>query len=112
MIAYCGLNCENCDIFKAANDKKLAIKFADELKAAGHEDANPDWFVCQGCKGVDELCFTENCHMRKCCKEKGYENCSFCSEFPCESIKKFAKEGDQHGFALELLTDLKNKREK
>jgi len=74
MLAYCGLNCENCDIYKAANDKELAIKFANEMKNAGHTDANPDWFVCQGCKGADDLCWSENCHMRKCCREKDIDN--------------------------------------
>jgi len=37
----------------------------------------------------------QNCHMRKCARQKGFENCAYCNEYTCERIEKFfAKDPD------------------
>ena len=108
-IAYCGLDCEKCVKFngKFANKAKEIL---DAIEASGldewqehvprdeefsYEDFKKGliWFEkymhCPGCHAGGG---NPGCIIRKCCIKKEVENCSKCSEFPCDKIKKFKEE--------------------
>jgi hypothetical protein len=112
MISSCGLDCEACPIFKAANDPHFAEELASEWRNAGHPKAQAGWFKCQGCHGDDALVWSEDCAIRKCCRhDRKLENCSFCPEFPCELLSRFESDGlAHHRAAVENLRRMKKER--
>jgi hypothetical protein len=93
MIAYCGLVCSSCPTFLATqNDDDVARartaafyseKFGLHLK--------PEEINCDGCKseGGKLIGYCRECNIRRCCSGKGLDNCSACSEQPCEDLAKF-----------------------
>ena len=97
MIAPCGIDCAECSIYRAANSPAEAAKLAERRRAAGHEQAIPGWFRCQGCHGAEGLLWSGGCQIRRCCcSERHHEDCSLCDAFPCETITSFEDDGDKH----------------
>ena len=109
LIAACGLDCGNCLIQKAANDRAFAEKLAAEWRQSGRPQATADWFRCQGCHGPEDLIWTRDCKMRSCCiKTKKLANCSQCGEFPCSLIDQFEHDGQsRHAKAVRYLKELR-----
>ncbi len=93
MIAYCGLVCSDCPTFlatqnddDAGREKTVALyseKFGIDLKP---EDIN-----CDGCLSTSGklIGYCQNCEIRKCCREKGLENCAVCKEQSCDKLSTF-----------------------
>jgi hypothetical protein len=93
MVAYCGLVCSDCPTFQAtkndddaAREKTAALsseKFGFNLKP---EDIN-----CDGClsNGGKLIAYCQTCKIRKCCRDKGLDNCAVCDEQTCEKLLKF-----------------------
>jgi Protein of unknown function (DUF3795) len=93
MIACCGLVCSDCSTFLAtqnddddAREKTAALyaqKFGLQLKK---EEIN-----CDGCLSVGgrQIGYCQVCEIRKCCREKGLENCAWCEAQPCEQLRRF-----------------------
>ncbi|HTY46953.1 MAG TPA: DUF3795 domain-containing protein [Methanomassiliicoccales archaeon] len=83
MIAYCGLDCRECDFFKATrtNDQewkeRLAKKWADGLQVE-----------CDGCKSdrISGWC-SKKCKVRPCAEKKGVRTCADCKEFQCDVLR-------------------------
>ncbi len=93
MIAYCGLVCSNCPTFLATkNDDDVAREKTAALYAEKFGlDLKPEDINCEGCKSVRGklIGFCQVCEIRRCCSEKGLENCTLCDEQPCENLVKF-----------------------
>ena len=93
MIAYCGLVCSDCPTFLATrNDddvarKKTAAFYAEKFGFR----LKPEDINCDGCKSENGklIGYCQSCEIRRCCREKGLENCTLCSELPCENLIKF-----------------------
>ena len=68
-IAYCGVNCSECDDYRNG--------------------------ICVSCRRTgwpeDGICMPV-----KCCMEKQIEFCGCCNSFPCESMAGFYQESDSH----------------
>ena len=109
MISACGLDCDACPIFKAANDSRFAETLAAQWREAGQPEAVADWFKCQGCHGDDSLVWTEDCAIRKCCiQDHKFENCSMCKDFPCKLLLDFESDGlATHRAAVEHLKTMR-----
>jgi len=46
-----------------------------------------EWFANSGCSGCLQGGGMPTCEIRNCCKEKGFNNCYFCSDFlKCEKL--------------------------
>jgi hypothetical protein len=105
-ISCCGLNCSKCVSYKGKYSKKA--KEITQAIEKSHMDSWHDkskkepefswhdfkkglqWFSkLPGCRGCRECGAVPNCIIRACCKEKKVENCSKCSEFPCDKVAKF-----------------------
>jgi hypothetical protein len=110
MTACCGIDCTDCPIFMAAQDHDKARALAASWRENGYGDAVPEWFRCQGCRGPDELVWSEDCVLRSCCKGKALECCDACVEFPCCKIRAFESEGGHHGDAVAKLREMHDKR--
>lgn len=93
MIACCGLVCSNCPAFLATqNDDDVAR----EKTAAAYSEKfgfkfKPEDINCDGClsDGGRIIAYCRTCAIRKCCREKGLDNCAICEEQPCDKLTKF-----------------------
>lgn len=91
MIAYCGLRCDECDIYKATNsgEKELKVSVAqkfssDDYHIGAHE------IECSGCtkNSLVVFKFCNECEIRKCGISKNIETCGECSDYPCDLLSK------------------------
>lgn len=93
IIACCGLVCSSCPVFIATqNDddnarEKTAVFFS---KKYGF-DFKPEDINCDGClsEGGRLIAHCSICEIRKCCREKGIENCVICKNQPCGILVRF-----------------------
>lgn len=92
MIAYCGLRCNECEVFKVsqANDyeqkKQIAKHWSDQFEAK----FKPEDVDCRGCKS-DKLSgwCRKICKMRTCAEERQVKTCAHCDDYPCGNMKEF-----------------------
>ena len=91
-IAYCGLDCKNCEAYKATvnDDDELRIKVAKEWSEMNHAEITPQMINCQGCRldGVKTPFCDKMCPIRQCALSKSVETCGDCCEM--NSCKKLA----------------------
>lgn len=82
MIAYCGLNCENCDAYLATinDDQELRIKTAKQWAELNHAPILPEHINCQGCRvdGAKTVFCDSMCGIRQCALKKGVATCGDC----------------------------------
>lgn len=106
MIAYCGLNCSNCEAYiatqedDAAKREETARKWSELYKA----DIMAEQINCQGCKS-DNVRFSHCnvCDIRQCCISMGVDNCANCEDYICDKLSAFIKLAPQAGEALEAI---------
>ena len=98
VVAYCGLVCQGCPIYWAtreSNDekrRKMRVEIALQIKKQGGGEYKPqDITDCDGCKMENGRLFPpcKECKIRKCARQKGFENCAHCNEYACEKLEKF-----------------------
>ncbi len=89
--AYCGLDCRECEAYKAtgAHDRKrkeqLVENWADKRVELAPEDIE-----CDGCKSSRLSAYCRKlCKIRPCAIEKGVDTCAECSEYPCGTLKEY-----------------------
>jgi len=106
-IGYCGVQCNGCEVYKAAHTedpiKKLEIqkKIAQEWTTLFHYNFDAEQMVCEGCKS-DRLCgYCAQCQIRLCAKQKEVQSCQECDEYSCEKLRAFKKQ------AMETTKDVK-----
>ncbi|MFX1500706.1 MAG: DUF3795 domain-containing protein [Promethearchaeota archaeon] len=89
IIAYCGINCSECQAYLATqkNDieeiKKVAKEWSSDAMSFKPED-----IYCDGCKQNDRnFSWCKDCPIKNCCIEKGFENCAYCEDYFCNNLK-------------------------
>ncbi|MDR0778792.1 MAG: DUF3795 domain-containing protein [Methanomassiliicoccaceae archaeon] len=101
IIAYCGINCAECNAYLATknDDQKLRERTAAEWTKLYNFNFTPEMINCTSCTGSGVKCgYCSQCEVRKCAVEKKVRNCGACSEFKtCKTINGF----------LEMAPDLK-----
>ena len=100
MIAYCGLNCENCDARKATvlSDDCLREKTAALWSKLNGIRITRDMINCLGCRGDGiKTFFCENmCKIRQCAISKGYSSCGECPEArKCATLKEILTNSEE-----------------
>ena len=90
-IAYCGLNCEQCDarLATVTHDEELRAKVAKEWSEMNGIEITPDMLHCVGCRiaGVKTPYCQSLCPIRQCALGKGFSICSDCGEMNrCEKV--------------------------
>ena len=91
MIAYCGLDCEKCDIYLATinDDQTLREKTAKLWSELNHAPILPEHINCQGCRvdGVKTVYCESLCGIRQCALQKGVTTCGDCPELEsCQTV--------------------------
>jgi len=93
MIGACGLDCAECEAYKAtqANDllmlEAVVEKWTKEYNAPG---LTTDNIQCDGCMVEGKKNgHCHECKMRLCAIERGLPNCAACPEYACEELAAF-----------------------
>lgn len=91
LIAYCGLDCENCDARKATlnNDNQLREKTAKLWSQLNGANITAEMINCTGCRhDGDKTPFCNNmCPIRKCAKHNKFNTCGDCAKMEhCETL--------------------------
>ena len=88
MTAPCGLDCFNCPMYLAGENKELRTKISERM-GIPFEQA-----ICLGCRNekgaITFLNMTEPCNVYRCTKKKGISFCCDCSDFPCDHLHPYA----------------------
>ena len=96
ILAYCGLVCQTCPIYlatKTKNGDKQAIMRNDIARLLNKQYGlkyDPGEITdCDGCTKEGGRLFSscQNCLVRKCAREKEFENCAYCSEYACKRLE-------------------------
>lgn len=93
IIAYCGINCANCDAFKAtqAGDTEELARVA----ALWREEYDPTLTVetirCDGCSTTGGRLggYCPECPVRACAIDRGVQTCAYCEDYGCETLEGF-----------------------
>ena len=110
MIAVCGLDCNECDIFQAPNNPEIARQIVDWFKKERDAEVKIEDIRCLGCRGDRIKHWSPDCWILKCCiDKKGLEFCYQCEDFPCEKLVGRAKGSKKYGEALNRLKEMKKK---
>ena len=108
LIAYCGLNCEECEAYIATinNDNNLREKVAKEWSVLNKVEITKEMINCGGCRASGKkfpFC-DKMCPIRKCAMEKSMDTCG-----DCENLKTCAKLKMVTGNNEQALSNLLNK---
>ena len=89
MIAYCGLDCAQCWAYQAtqANDQARMAEVAAAWTSEDYEVVAAD-VICDGCTQSEDRVFKFclECPVRACCIARGYANCAYCDDLPCDRL--------------------------
>ena len=84
LIAFCGLDCGECDAYIATRDNNQALR---ERTARLWSELNnatilPEQINCQGCRmdGAKTVFCEQLCQIRHCAMGKSLDNCGGCDE--------------------------------
>lgn len=111
--AVCGVNCQECAIYKAPFESQAAdllLSWFKEMNVIGRKqgvedlmDAGP---YCKGCLGPRANHWSPDCFILQCCvDEKGLSSCHKCADFPCGYLKDWANQEDKYIEAYQYLLD-------
>ena len=84
MIAYCCLDCEKCDAYKATITKDNALR----AQLAARWQMKPEQIECLGCKSEKALF---NCTLKKCASKRGLATCAHCPDFETCKDEQWAR---------------------
>jgi hypothetical protein len=85
LLAPCGLYCGVCTIMMAHRDNNQKLK----ERLASAYGVSPEEICCEGCLSSQVFPYCNTCAIKSCTRDKGYEGCHQCSEFPCDHIDNF-----------------------
>ncbi len=107
MIAYCGLDCEQCEAFIATrdNDDALRVKTAEQWAKLYNAPIKPEHINCTGCisAGVKTYYCDQLCEIRKCATGKSVRTCAECAGYPCALLNHMFEVAPQAKRTLETL---------
>ncbi len=91
MIAFCGLDCEQCEARLATvnDDDLMRERVAASWSKLNGVSIGPEDINCTGCRveGVKTVFCNSLCQIRKCASEKHLECCGNCSRMlECEKL--------------------------
>jgi len=93
IIARCGFKCNLCLIYREnlKKDPKNRQRFRDGLEKYYGDKLTLEECCCDGCMTDDSenpVLITKECEVRPCVIARNIDNCAYCVEYPCQTIKK------------------------
>ena len=90
MIAYCGLDCAECEAYIATQneDYDALVGLAQKWGENHGTYYRPQDIECGGCRSdrLNEYCNT--CGVRGCGLSHGFETCADCRDYPCDKLSQ------------------------
>jgi len=94
LIAYCGLDCGECEAYIATqkNDRAgleaAAKKWTEQF---GARDIAAEMCICDGCSEGGRLstAHCKTCAIRLCASVRGVATCAHCQDFGCATLQSF-----------------------
>jgi hypothetical protein len=94
-IAFCGLNCSDCPVYRAtlSGHEPSRNKIADEWSKVYNTVITPGEINCLGCRSKTGKHFSHcfECSIRLCALERRVQTCADCSEYACVDLVEFFK---------------------
>lgn len=93
-IAYCGLDCSGCDVYRATafDDDDMRQAYADKVFGQFKIKVEPATVNCHGCRDTrPKSGYCAMCEVRQCTIDRGLENCATCEDYGCEKLQKVHK---------------------
>lgn len=115
-MAACGIDCNECELYKAEFDVKAAKALVEWFRDCGWIEQNDNAEAvmkkapfCKGCWNKTGVHWSDgNCSLLVCCEEKQLNHCGECNDFPCKNYTEFANDGlENHKKAMEHLLSLR-----
>jgi hypothetical protein len=107
MIAFCGLDCEQCEASVATrnNDDALRAKVASEWTTLYNAPIRPEDINCTGCQsaGVKTYYCDQLCEIRKCATTKSVRTCGDCADYSCSMLDEILRAAPQAKANLDAL---------
>lgn len=107
MIAYCGLNCEQCEAFIAtkANDDALRAEVAGKWARLYSAPIKPEDINCTGCRwvGAKTVYCQQLCAIRRCAQARTVSTCADCDDYPCDTLNEMFRVAPQAKVTLDAL---------
>ncbi len=89
-IAYCGINCSTCPAYVATQKEQdsVRIKIAELWSDKDHHYEACE-ITCKGCHEPwgKKFRHCKECQVRACAREKLYDTCAECSDYPCNKLE-------------------------
>lgn len=109
LIAYCGLDCEQCEAWKATldNDNALREKVANEWSELNGVEITAQMINCDGCRvdGAKTPYCESMCPIRQCAVAKSCGTCGDCAEMEhCATVAMVVSNNS------DALDNLRNKK--
>jgi len=94
ILAYCGLDCGECEAYVATqkNDRAGLEATAKQWAAQfGAKDITADMCICDGCPSGKRIstAHASTCAIRVCASKRGVTTCAHCQDYGCETLKGF-----------------------
>ncbi len=90
-IAYCGLDCSGCDVYRATawDDEALRQAYVHKVFEQFRIEVEAAKVECYGCRDErPKSGYCAWCQVRGCAIERGLENCAHCDDYPCDKLDK------------------------
>ena len=84
--SVCGICCESeCAIYNAYinNDEAMRRQLALTLL---NDESRWTEIRCDGCKGEQSICWTNQCPVKACATNRKHEFCIQCDLYPCKTL--------------------------
>ena len=108
IIAPCGIDCFNCELFKDKVTEELQTRLSGTTKIPKEK------ITCKGCVDGNICLFLnmqgKNCKTADCAKEKGVDYCYECNAFPCEYLMPIADGAAKYPHNIKLFNLCQMKR--
>jgi hypothetical protein len=90
LLTRCGYRCDLCLAYKENVEKEdRRAELSDGWQKCFGFRIPADKIYCEGCMtGGNPKLIDSECPVRACVIKKGLNNCSECSEYPCETFNK------------------------
>jgi hypothetical protein len=94
LLAYCGLDCGECEAYVATqrNDRAGLEAVARQWAAQfGAQDLGADACLCDGCSAGrrTSTAHAATCALRLCASKRGVATCAHCPDYGCASLQQF-----------------------
>jgi hypothetical protein len=93
-LAYCGIDCGECEAYLATQTDDRAGLEATAKKWAqqyGGKDMGAEVCICDGCSSGKRIsaAHAATCAVRFCASKRGVVTCAHCDDYGCEILRQF-----------------------